>query len=103
MGSEYDTVNVPLGCQYVYAHPYPKGYAGELYYAHRMVQDVPSYQDKVLVEGLTGRDTGRWFTCSLNYFLTRFKLPESPPKVDMPQGKIIDLGEKAPPNGGNPT
>lgn len=73
-----------LGCPliegglYEYIHDLPKGCAGHHYRLHRLVKDVPSYQEKVLVEALTGKDKGLWFVCSEANFAIRYKLKERP-------------------------
>lgn len=59
--------------EYVYMSNIPKGCYGQRYRLHRLVKDVPTYQVKTLVEGLTGEDTGQWFTCSVSNFCYRFK------------------------------
>lgn len=64
------------GGEYRYENPYPKGCEGHHYRLHRVVMDVPSRQYKLLVEGLSGEDHGRWFTCTVNYFKARFVLVE---------------------------
>lgn len=64
---------------YVYAATYPPGCEGQRYRAHRIVLDVPSNQEKVLVEALTGRDKGLFFVCSLQNFSIRYKLIERAP------------------------
>lgn len=61
------------GSEYVYKSHSNERFYGQIYIAHRVVTDVPSYQKKVLVEGRTGPDKGRWFTCTLNNFSIRFK------------------------------
>ena len=68
--------NIELGADYVYIGMYPPKCEGHLYRPHRYVLDVPTYQKKVLVEALTGKDKGLWFVCSLNNFKVRYRLAE---------------------------
>lgn len=70
---------VPGGL-YTYECGIPAGVKGERYLVHRHVLDVPTYQRKVLVEALSGRDKGLWFTCSPSNFVHRYK-----PYVEEPQ------------------
>ena len=58
---------------YVYLNAIPAGCQGHQYRVHRMVLDVPSYQHKVLVECLSGKDTGLWFVCSPANFEKRYR------------------------------
>lgn len=71
-------VGVPIiaGRRYTYTAEIPRGCAGQEYRVHRFVLDVPSYQQKVLVEALTGNDAGLWFVCSLENFARRYKIVE---------------------------
>lgn len=62
------------GAVYVYVNPRPEWAVGHRYRVHRIVVSVPSYQEQVLTEGLTGRDEGKWFVCSLANFAVRFKM-----------------------------
>lgn len=61
------------GETYIYTGLFPKGAAGHRYKLHRLVLDVPSYQRKVLVEALSGKDKGLWFVCSINNFSRRYR------------------------------
>lgn len=74
---EYQTAvltSIQEGKVYVYTGQIPKGCYGQHYRVHRFVLDVPSYQQKVLVEALTGKDKGLWFVCSINNFSRRYQL-----------------------------
>ncbi len=64
------------GAEYTYINPVPAGAMGHRYKVHRIIWDVPTYQEKVLVEALTGRDKGTWFCCSLNNFCVRYQPAE---------------------------
>lgn len=70
---------IVAGATYRYIRDLPVGCKDALY---RVVQaeilDVPSYQKKVLVRGLTGKDAGLWFTCSLANFATRYERVKEP-------------------------
>lgn len=68
-----------LNRDYIYAAGIPKDCHGSRYRAHRRVVDVPTYQQKVLVEALDGPDAGLWFTCSVDNFSRRYKLAEDAP------------------------
>jgi hypothetical protein len=72
-GSHMTHDELKEGRDYVYDCPLPKGCAGHLYRLHRFVLDVPSYQEKCLVECLGGRDTGLWFVCSVANFMVRYR------------------------------
>lgn len=61
-------------------------FLGHRYRAHRVVIDVPAYQRKVLVEGLTGPDRGEWYTCTPANFRVRFQpVPPEPPSNGSPE------------------
>src|SRR5438132_10371895 len=68
--------DIVLGRDYVYVCGFPIEAKGHLYRAHKFVLDVPSYQQKVLVEALTGDDKGLWFTCSIANFCVRYRRAE---------------------------
>lgn len=59
-------------------HGLPKDRQGHRYAVLDFVTDVPSYQHKVLVECLSGPDSGMKFTCSLDNFNRRYRLEELP-------------------------
>ncbi len=67
------------GAEYVYLSNLPVGCEGHRYKVHRFILDVPSYQQKVLVEALSGNDKGLWFACSPANFVRRYKLDKLPP------------------------
>jgi hypothetical protein len=59
---------------YVYVCGIPRGVMGAKYRVIKaQILDVPSYQKKVLVEALTGKDVGLWFTCSAWNFIHRYR------------------------------
>ncbi len=62
---------------YTYISTIPSGCLGHKYKVHRLVTDVPSYQQKVLVEALAGHDKGLWFVCSLQNFSVRYNFLET--------------------------
>lgn len=61
------------GCLYEYLSEWPKGCKGHRYRLHKFVIDAPSYQEKILVECLSGRDAGLWFVVSPSNFALRYK------------------------------
>ena len=77
-----EVLKIQEGSEYVYTGALPKGCAGHRYRVLKFVLDVPSYQQKVLVEALTGRDKGLWFVCSLQNFSLRYTpAPPAPEEV----------------------
>ncbi len=79
---EADGFHIIEGREYIYTLEKPEGCQGQRYKVLRFILDVPSYQQKVLVKALTGRDKGMWFVCSLANFSLRYQLLE---KTDAPQ------------------
>lgn len=77
--------SIVVGMDYVYTADIPKDCKGYLYHAHRFIQDVPSYQRKVLVECLNGPDQGLWFCCSEWNFSTRYRLANTVESEQVPQ------------------
>ena len=69
-----------FGRDYFYTIDLPKGCCGARYRLHREILDVPSYQTKLLVECLSGKDVGLWFTCTPANFERRYKLAEDSAK-----------------------
>lgn len=63
---------IVVGAEYIYASGFPLGVRGHRYKVLGLVVDVPSYQEKVLVEALTGPDKGLQFVCSPSNFSTRY-------------------------------
>ena len=62
------------GAVYIYTCGLPVGCHGHPYRVLRLnVLDVPNYQNKVLVEALTGPDAGLWFVCSPANFHVRYR------------------------------
>ncbi len=72
---------------YVYENRIPVTALGHFYKVHKFVMDVPSYQPKVLVEALSGKDRGLWFVCSINNFLVRYRIatPEEAQEIGLEQ------------------
>lgn len=66
---------------YRYSALYPAKCHDHLYRMVMFVEDVPSGQEKVVVEGLTGPDKGRRQSCSPLYFANHFR-----PAVEEVQG-----------------
>lgn len=62
-----------IGKTYIYIGEWPPGCKGHRYRIERLVMDVPTYQEKVLVVALSGPDEGLWFTCSPWNFSTRYR------------------------------
>jgi len=84
MGATNMLDQITPGEVYVYTNAIPAGCAGHHYRAHRFVLDVPSYQQKVLVEALSGKDKGLWFVCSVANFRVRYV-----PLVDVVAGNGV--------------
>lgn len=63
---------------YRYLPEMPKGCQGALYRVHAFVLDVPSYQEKVLVEAVNGVDRGLWFVVTPANFAERYELVPPP-------------------------
>jgi hypothetical protein len=61
------------GGLYRYVNGIPVHARGHLYKVHAVVEDVPSYQHKILVEALTGPDEGKLFTCTPANFVVRYQ------------------------------
>lgn len=70
------------GVIYRYTCDLPRGCKDALYRVDRFVLDVPSYQQKVLVECLTVRDAGLWFTTTCANFAVRYAAVENTPVAD---------------------
>lgn len=92
--------NVEMACaliqggEYVYTANYPEKCHGHRYRLSQFVTDVPSYQHKVLVQGLTGPDTGLYFTMAEGMFAAKFdhakiEAPAPETVVDMPADKGV--------------
>jgi len=61
------------GGLYVYAAAQPDWATCQQYRVVKFVVDVPSYQHKVLVEALTGKDRGLWFVTTFENFRVRYQ------------------------------
>ncbi len=72
--------DIAPGREYVYVNAIPAWAQGQRYRVLRFIWDVPTYQRKVLIEPLTGRDKGVWFCCSVANFVVRY---EPAPDQDM--------------------
>lgn len=78
------------GALYRYLLDMPAGCKGGIYRVERFVLDVPSYQEKILVHCVEGKDKGLWFTCAPWNFALRYERVEteetksSPPVVVAP-------------------
>lgn len=101
------TMEAPMriveGRVYRYLAPPAKGQPdcrGQLYKVKRFVKDVPSYQEKVVVEGLTGPDKGLWYTCSLMNFATRFEPTVEEIQTPQPASYTDSIPTSAPVPGG---
>lgn len=64
---------IPEGSEWVYTAPAPAGCSGHRYRVLGFVVHVPTYQQQVLVEALTGPDRGLRFTCTPHNFSTRYQ------------------------------
>jgi len=94
-----DFKDIVEGGIYVYVCGLPAGAQGQLYKAHRIILDVPSYQHKVLVEALTGDDKGLWFCCSLDNFQVRYRpadtiMTEGEQRIKLVQSERPPIVEK---------
>jgi len=67
---------------YLYCSAIPPGCKGHAYHLHGFVLDIPSRQQKVLVECLSGPDKGLLFVCSRENFRLRYK-PRDEPAADL--------------------
>lgn len=81
---DYAVCKLVEGQEYTYASPHPISCHGHRYRLLRFVVDIPSYQKKVLVEGLTGPDIGAFFVLSEVTFAVRFDEVVGPPLVAVP-------------------
>lgn len=78
----YTMAKLVEGAEYIYIAAYPKTCQGNRYRLLRFVTDLPSYQQKVLVEGTTGPDTGACFVVSEATFANKFeRVPEPTPTL----------------------
>ena len=75
------------GGVYIYTRGQPVKCHGYHYRLIDKVKDVPSYQNKVLVEALDGPDKGLLFVCSINNFCTRY-VPAPPERKDAEETKV---------------
>lgn len=92
------------GEEYVYTGTYPSNCAGQRYRLVRFVIDLPSYQQKVLVEGVTGPDRGKAFVLSEAVFANKFEIAPQvveslgvramPPDHSKPVGKVAGAYHK---------
>lgn len=69
---------IVFGLEYIYRSGNPVKCHGFRYRPLREVLDVPSYQQKILVEALNGPDRGLYFTCSPANFANRYVLAPQP-------------------------
>ena len=81
---DYAMCKLVEGKDYTYIGAYPTSCHGHKYRLVRFVVDVPSYQKKVLVEGLTGPDMGAFFVLSEAAFAVRFASDTLSPSVAVP-------------------
>lgn len=65
------------GGEYIYCGHHPINCRGHRYRALRFIIAVPAYQQLILVEALTGPDTGLMFACTPNNFSLNYV--EAPP------------------------
>lgn len=91
--------NIVFGATYVYAKELPNDCKGEYYRLWFEILDVPSYQKKYLVEALTGRDKGLWFTCTPANFMMRYALLKPVEKVEKSErselvGKVLTVSNE---------
>lgn len=70
------TFRIVVGAEYTY-HGLPLNCQGHRYQVLALVLDVPSYQQKVLVQALSGPDEGLLFVCSPANFSTRYRPAEA--------------------------
>lgn len=78
------------GGVYAYMCGIPRGVYGEKYrVVKNHVLDVPSYQYKVMVEALTGRDKGKVFVCTPANFVHRYKPVDGEVMLPLPPKHVI--------------
>lgn len=88
------------GRLYRYILDLPRGCKDGVYRLVRFILDVPSYQKKVLVCCIEGKDAGLWFTCTENNFAQRYELADLPPLAavvlhgDPPPEKVADFSSR---------
>lgn len=61
------------GRVYKYNGGIPPGCKGGLYRVVKFVIDVPSYQEKVVIRCVLGKDKGLWFVCTPDNFARRYE------------------------------
>jgi len=61
---------------WIYHNELPAGCKGDRYRLHRFILAVPVYQWQCLVQCLTGKDAGLWFSCSPANFSVRYRAPQ---------------------------
>ena len=65
---------ITKGALYTYLPSWPEGCRGSIYKVLDFILDVPTYQRKVKVESLEGRDKGLKFTCTFANFASRYTI-----------------------------
>lgn len=86
MNFPHEPIGPPIvpGMLYRYTAAYPPGCCGGLYRVVSTVTDVPSYQEKVLLHCIEGKDRGLWFICSPWNFAFRYEMVDLPTVVQPP-------------------
>ena len=67
-----EPTGVSEGSEWVYRHATPRGLLGQRYRVLRVIPCYPSEQTVAVMEGLTGRDAGGWFACTLSVLAGEF-------------------------------
>lgn len=70
---EIMVLRIIVGRVYRYIDNRPKGCKGGLYRVVQFIQDVPSYQEKILVKCIQGQDEGIRFVCTPTNFSQRYE------------------------------
>ena len=60
------------GGHYVYTASYPPHATGQRYLVRQFIQDVPSYQPRILIQCMSGKDKGILFVSTFNNFRIRY-------------------------------
>lgn len=82
MSEKIEIGRIVPGKVYRYTNDLPRGCKDALYRVEAFILDVPSYQMKVLVLALTGKDAGLLFCCTPNNFAQRYA-PHEPEPVSV--------------------
>lgn len=85
-----DGFRIREGAEYLYTVLLPRGCLGHRYRVLAFILDVPSLQQKVLVQALTGPDAGLLFSVSPANFATRYEPVPEPVAVAEPEAAVAE-------------